>query len=768
MTSSGGRGQNWEVRRNWSLDGGKTMGVIKTIEGRCGMCFSCIRNCPVKAIKVENGQAMVIPDLCIYCGYCLEVCSQNAKCAVSGIDELKHILTSDSIKAACLAPSFVAEFTEIHPSQVVAALKQLGFDFVFEVALGAEMVAGKYKEEMSNLKGQPGYISTSCPSIIFLVEKYFPSLIPNLVPIVSPMVALGRYLKNMYQKNGIKVVFIGPCTSKKAEVQDERVAGAVDLALTFPELRTVLKENHIKPSQLKGEDFNNKPAGIAKVFPVSGGLIKSASLHADVLENRIITVDGRENCLEFFKSMEKGNISFDFVDILFCNGCINGPMYSEKRDKYKRLQRVKEYASSEITIDNEQEDFSALSKGINLNRSFANKSVLLPEPLDGEIQSVLFSLEKHNKADELNCGACGYETCREKAAAVVKGLAEKEMCLPYLIRKLEKNNSFLKSQLQETSGMGRFVGNSAPMQQVYNMIKKVAKTDTTILVLGESGTGKELAARSIHELSLRSDENYVSVNCAALPENLLESELFGHLKGSFTGAIGDKKGLFEEAHGGTIFLDEIGDISLSLQSKLLRVLQEGEFLRVGDTHTRKVDVRIIAATNKDLEKLIKEGLFRSDLYYRLNVIAIKMPALRNRMEDLPVISKSLLQKFSKKLGKPVGRFHPDAMELLLKGQWNGNVRELENIIERAVILTEYEEIRVEDLPVEVLNSGSTTKEAVLQPGFSLKEYLEECQRELIIGALEKTQGVQAQAAKLLGVNRSTLHEMIKRFKVPAQ
>ncbi len=736
------------------------MGIVTTIEGRCEMCFSCIRNCPVKAIKVEQGQAAVVSDLCIYCGHCVEVCTQKAKTVISNIQELEKILVSSSSKIACLAPSFVGEFFEVEPLQVVAGLKNLGFDHVYEVALGAEMVSQEYKKFLSENMNK-GYISTACPSIVYLVEKYFPDLISKLVPIVSPMIALGRYLKEKYGANS-KVVFIGPCTAKKAELNEPGIDDCVELGLTYPELRSLFQTKGINLSELKGEEFTNEPIGTAKIFPLTGGLLKSASIQSDLMDNNIMTVEGRENSLEFLKAVSEKNIKFDFADILFCNGCINGPMYSQKTDHFFKLQLVKEYTNKHLNKagpKNNKVDFK-----VNLNREFINKAIQLPEPTEKEIQEVLAGLEKFTKEDELNCGACGYGTCREKASAVVRGLAESQMCLPYLIKKLEKSNLMLKRQLKQSYGeVGKFVGTSKAMQQVYSMIKKVAKTDSTVLLLGESGTGKELAAQALHQLSLRADKDFISVNCAALPETLLESELFGHVKGSFTGAISDKKGLFEEADKATIFLDEIGDVSLALQAKLLRVLQEGEFLRIGDTKTRKVDVRVIAATNKDLKKLIEQGKFRSDLYYRLNVLSIKLPPLREKKEDIPLLAVTFLQKFNKKFNKSIARIHPDVISILMGQEWKGNVRELENVIERAVILCEGDEIKVEDLPGEMIRNDNYR--FTLGPDFSYKEYIDNCQRQIILEALEKNQGVQAKAAKMLGLNRSTLHEMIKRLNI---
>ncbi|MGB9629808.1 MAG: sigma-54-dependent transcriptional regulator, partial [Thermodesulfobacteriota bacterium] len=251
-------------------------------------------------------------------------------------------------------------------------------------------------------------------------------------------------------------------------------------------------------------------------------------------------------------------------------------------------------------------------------------------------------------------------------------------------------NIYLRQELQEKYGFHNIIGKSKKMQEIYRVIVKVAPTDSTVLIYGQSGTGKELIARAIHFNSPRRDKPFVPVDCAVLAENLLESELFGHVRGSFTGAVTTKPGLFEVADGGTVFLDEVGNISLGIQAKLLRVLQEKEFTPVGGTKPKKVDIRLISATNKDLEKMIKEGTFREDLYYRLNFVPIHLPPLKERQEDIPLLSVHFLKKFSEEMGKSIKGFTPEAMEKLMKYSWPGNVRELENMIGRTVVMIDEE------------------------------------------------------------------------------
>ncbi|MDZ7265721.1 MAG: sigma 54-interacting transcriptional regulator [candidate division KSB1 bacterium] len=306
---------------------------------------------------------------------------------------------------------------------------------------------------------------------------------------------------------------------------------------------------------------------------------------------------------------------------------------------------------------------------------------------------------------------------------------------------------------------GAMVGSSRPMQKVFELIARVARTDITILIQGESGTGKELVARAIHDESTRARQPFVVVNCGAIPENLLESELFGHVRGAFTGALRDKKGLFEEAHTGTIFLDEIGELPVALQVKLLRFLQEGEIKRVGSNHTLLLNVRVIAATNRDLEEMVEQGRFRSDLFYRLNVIRLELPPLRERPEDIPLLARHFLQKFATRLRRPARAFTSAALARLTSYDWPGNVRELENAIERAVALSLDEEIDVLELP-ESLRKSAGRPLAALNGRLTL----EEVEKRHILETLDYCQGNYDEAARLLAIGRTTLWRKLKKYQ----
>jgi len=322
---------------------------------------------------------------------------------------------------------------------------------------------------------------------------------------------------------------------------------------------------------------------------------------------------------------------------------------------------------------------------------------------------------------------------------------------------LALQNRRLQARLDELQGAGSIVGTSPVMLRTLELVRQVAPSTATVLIQGESGTGKELIADAIHHGSPRREQAFVKVNCAALPEHLLESELFGHERGAFTGAVARKEGRFELAHGGTLFMDEIGDISVAMQAKLLRVLQSGEFERVGGTRTLKVDVRLVAATNTDLAGLVREKRFREDLYYRLNVITIQLPTLRERREDIPLLAHHFLRQYAAKNAKPLGGFTEEAMDLLQTYNWPGNVRELENAIERAVVLTRSDLITPVDLPETLVRSDQAARHLVISVGTPL----EEVEDRLIDETLRYTKGDKTLAAKLLGIATRTIYRRIK-------
>jgi DNA-binding NtrC family response regulator len=354
----------------------------------------------------------------------------------------------------------------------------------------------------------------------------------------------------------------------------------------------------------------------------------------------------------------------------------------------------------------------------------------------------------------------------DEVSIVVKKAIEK--------KNLVLENIYLRQELQEKYGFHNIVGKSKNMQEIYRIIAKVAMTDSTVLIYGQSGTGKEIIARAIHFNSPRREKQFVPVDCAVLSENLLESELFGHVRGSFTGAISTKPGLFEVADGGTVFLDEVGNISLAIQAKLLRVLQEREFTPVGGTKTKKVDIRLIAATNKDLEKLIKEETFREDLYYRLNIVPIYLPPLKERQDDIPLLSVHFLKKYAEEMGKTVKGFTPEAMERLMRYPWPGNVRELENVIERTIVMIENDEmVRVEHLILPGQQEKQELREHIPMTSEELKEIkkqireraVEEVEKAFVLSALERHNWNVTRAAEEVGMLRPNFQALMRKYNL---
>jgi DNA-binding NtrC family response regulator len=378
----------------------------------------------------------------------------------------------------------------------------------------------------------------------------------------------------------------------------------------------------------------------------------------------------------------------------------------------------------------------------------------------------------------------GYGTVKDAVEAIKRGASDfvnKPFQIDELLhaldsameqRRLKSENAYLRAQLEERYRFEGIVGKGRAMSRLFQLLETVAPTNSTILISGETGTGKEVVARAIHHNSPRRLYRFVALNCAAIPETLLEAELFGHVRGAFTGAVGNRQGRLEQAHKGTLFLDEVGTMSVALQTKLLRVLQEREFERIGDSHTTKVDVRVIAATNSDLGRMVADGQFREDLYYRLNVIPVHLPPLRERKEDIPLLVQHFLDKLRTEAvasGQPRGpqTVAQEAMRRLMASAWPGNVRQLENAVERAVALSGGRpQIDVGDLPVEIQQAEEPalpSTVALPEDGLDLDLFVAQIERDLIQRSLERTGGHKGRAAKLLHLKRTTLVEKLKRL-----
>jgi iron only hydrogenase large subunit-like protein/nitrogen-specific signal transduction histidine kinase len=412
--------------------------LVFTIKDRCRVCYTCLRECPVKAIKIINGQAEVINDRCIGCGNCVKVCSQGAKVSSRSTDEVKTLLKSGRKTAACIAPSFPAEFQDIADYRIlVGMIRKLGFDYVTEVSFGADIVAREYEKNLTS-ENYVSDISSDCPAVTYFIRHYHPDIVSSLAPIVSPMVAMTRILHQKYGQD-LKVVFIGPCFAKKAESAEP------DEVITFLEMREMFAEMNITAQNTGPSEFDPPVGGRGAIFPVSRGLFITTNSKEEIPQERVIVAEGRVNFKEAIKEFEDGFIKNKHLELLCCEGCIMGPGTSPGGRKYARSAAVGDYVSKKLrTYDHEEwlKDMEEFSK-IDLSNRFEPDDRRFEIPADDEIKKVLHSMGKDTVQDHLNCGACGYDTCDEHAIAIVKGLAETEMCLPYAIEKLHVSISSL-------------------------------------------------------------------------------------------------------------------------------------------------------------------------------------------------------------------------------------------------------------------------------------------------------------------------------------
>ncbi len=422
--------------------------IVSTIEQRCKRCYSCIRECPAAAIRVMDGQAVVISERCIACGHCVKVCSQHAKKVSSDIEKVLDEFIPFHKVAAIVAPSFPASFPKTC-LKLPAGLRKLGFSSVTETAFGADLISPVY-DNLFKTMDEKTIISSPCPAIYTYIEKYFPELVPKIAPVVSPMIAMGRYLKESLGKD-IKVVFIGPCVAKKNEYMEKEVEDAVDAVLTFTELKEIFNQKNLDLSELENGDFDPPFAATGKSFPLSGGLLKTANIPRDILTKKVIVADGKERVKEIIHDIYDNKINAKFVDILFCEGCISGPGIDSDLNFYSKREEVINYIDEKIQCVDKTVWKSELynSRNLNLSRTFTNKNQRRPMPSEEKIREILANTGKVTKSDELNCGACGYSTCKEYAIGIAKGLAEEDMCLPYLIEKLEKAYIDLKDTQEQ-------------------------------------------------------------------------------------------------------------------------------------------------------------------------------------------------------------------------------------------------------------------------------------------------------------------------------
>ncbi len=751
------------------------MGPIQTLTDRCRKCYACVRNCPVKAIRVRKDCAEVLHARCIGCGKCIKVCSQQAKVISDQLTGAKELLGGSIPVVAVLGGSYPASFSGVRPGQLVEGLKRLGFCEVHEGTSGAEIIARQYASLLSD-PSQPSLISSHCPTIVELIQRHYPQLVKNLVQVASPMIASGRLIKAC-RREPTRVVYISSCIAGKFESTDEQVSGAIDRVLTYDELGRLFCDEGIDLPRLRDSEFDGLEPKDGRLFPIPGGPFKAYGAEAGLLDPDFISTEGEESALELIQDLAGGRIKPRLADVRFCRGgCIGGPGKNNRLTTFAKRKLILDYFSKPIPYRT-ADHYQGAGKSPETLRSFSNKLHRLENPSSEAIRRTLEETNKFGDSDELNCGSCGYRSCRALATAVHQGLAETDMCLPYSLKRLEEDRYILAQKfdlaqraLEQEYGDTDIIGKDPRTAETLGLIRQVGPTPTTVLIRGESGTGKELTARAIHRHSQRADKPLVTVNCTTLTDSLLESELFGHKRGAFTGAHADKKGLFEVAHGGTIFLDEIGDITPKLQAELLRVLDSGDIRPVGDSKSIQVQVRLIAATNKDLEQGVRQGWFREDLYYRLNVFTITMPPLRNRLESLPTLVHHFLARASNRINKTIRGIEDRAIAAMLKYPWPGNIRELQNVIERAAVLSDDDIIRLENLPVIfadlalhgdqegiATDCGTFRKQRNRQVG--------QLEKGLLYRYLKEAGGNVSEAARLAQIPRRTFYRMIERSKI---
>jgi iron only hydrogenase large subunit-like protein len=565
------------------------MGPIETVKERCRKCYSCVRNCPVKAIKVGPKWAEVIHARCIGCGKCLKVCSQQAKVIANCIEATRRFLSDDQDVIAVLGCSYPAFFNDLRPGQLVSGLKKLGFSEVHEGSAGVELIAENYQQLIHSEHRSP-LISSHCPTIVDLIERHYPQLLRNLLPVVSPMVAIGRFLKARRGRDA-RVVYISSCIAGKFEVSSEEVAGAIDIVLTYSELNQMFRDKALDSKRLGDSPFDGRKPDLGRLFPIAGGPFQTFDVRNDFLNPDFISTGGAESSMELIRDLAAGRITPRWVDVRFCEGgCIGGP---------GKNNRLTTFAKRNLVIQSFQEqELPYLTKAIyaetrplpEVRRNFSNKLHRLEPPSGDSIRQILQSTNKFVEAGRIQLRRLRLPDLPRICGRRLSGTGRHGNVPAFSIKRLEEDHVSLSQKyelaqraLAQEYGDPSIIGNDPRTLDVHKLIRQVGPTPTTVLIRGESGTGKELTARAIHEHSNRADKPLVTVNCTTLTDSLLESELFGHKKGSFTGAIADKKGLFEAANGGTIFLDEIGDITPKLQAELLRVLDSGELKPVGGT-----------------------------------------------------------------------------------------------------------------------------------------------------------------------------------------
>jgi transcriptional regulator with GAF, ATPase, and Fis domain len=688
---------------------------------------------------------------------------------------MESILAGQRPTIMLLDTNWPISFPDLSPDDLQSILHKEGFSEVHSSLLAVKYALKAYENILETHKNP--FIGSLCLITSAYVEKHTPDLIQYMIPVVIPAVATARYLKSR-AKGPVRVVLATSCLASKSLVPNPGFDGDIDDVVTFGELKDWLKPKGYELKTGGAFDYRS-PLLAGGQYWLTRDFLARIVPGGESKRSRILAVSGEKRSLAFLNEVSRGTFRHGLAVVKYCtiedasHGVATDLTLFQRQDL---LARVIEEAA-DVPLPFSEDD------RIDLSRPYVDRSSEMIEPAPEAIQQVLDTLGMNTPDKELNCGACGFSTCRKKASAVVNGLAKLEMCFPYLIRELSTHNEeltqkyeIIQKQLNNVTSSSEIVGVSRQVKQVQEVISRVAPTPTTVLIRGESGTGKELVARAIHRASDRAERPLIAINCTAIAAGVLDSELFGHVKGAFTSAGTDKKGLFEEANGGTLFLDEIGDISLELQAKLLRAVDSGEIRRVGENRTREVDVRLIAATNRNLEKAIEERQFREDLFYRLNTITIRLSPLRERKDDIPLLVEHLLIKSCARVNKQVHGVSDRAMEIIMDYHWPGNIRELENVIERAVVLAppagSLVLIEPEHLPKELetpqLYDARFPVTQEIDYRAMREQSVGEVEKKLIIHYLQTAGGNVTRACALAGIPRRTFYRMMEKQGIKAK
>lgn len=534
--------------------------LVFTVKDRCRVCYTCVRECPVKAIRIINGQAEVISSRCIGCGNCTRVCSQNAKVFLDTTDEAGEILNGDAVKVACLAPSFPAEFSEIKDYKIlVGMIKKLGFDYVVEVAFGADLVAHQYKKILEDY-GTGNTISSDCPAVTYYVQFYYPDLALSLSPVVSPMVATARVVKDLYGA-GCKTVFIGPCIAKKAE------SAEIDVVLTFIELRELFIQRGISEDNIKLSDFDGPRGNKAAIFPITRGKLHSVEKSGDICEENVFVASGRVDFREAIKEFKTEPLSTRHLELLCCEGCIMGPGMTKEGNSFSKTANVRNYVREKLDkldLKKWEDDFNRY-KDLDLSRTFISDDRRNPHPSNEEIEKVLQQIGKFSPQDQLNCGACGYDSCIEHAMAIITGLAETEMCLPFTIDKLHKSitelnltneklasarQSLIQSEKlatmgQLSAGIAHELNNPLGIITMYSNIllddqKENSQIKNDLKLIAEQAERCKKIVGGLLNFARKNQLNYAPVNIEEFVRHSIDSVIIpGNVKVSFMSDLDD-------------------------------------------------------------------------------------------------------------------------------------------------------------------------------------------------------------------------------------